>query len=135
MQFKVPQFIEMESKIIGPLTFKQALYVGGAGGISYVLIKFLPTLLAVPLIGVVALFGWALAFFPTQKFGKPFVEITEAWFRYLTRGQLYIWRRSAQKPPIPAAEEEHPPQTTPIPKVSQGKLGSISEGLEVGKEE
>ncbi len=33
MQFQVPQFIETEDKVVGPLTFRQFLYVGTAAGI------------------------------------------------------------------------------------------------------
>ena len=37
MQFQVPQFVEVEDKIVGPLTLKQFLYVGGAVGASLLL--------------------------------------------------------------------------------------------------
>jgi len=50
MQFQVPQFIEVEDKIIGPLTFKQFVFVGGGFGMAYVLWRVLPILLAAPLI-------------------------------------------------------------------------------------
>ena len=133
MQFKVPQFIEMESKILGPLTFKQAIYIGGAAGISYVLFKLLPTILALPLIIVVALFGWALTFYPKQKFGKPFIEITEAAFRYITKGRLYTWRRKEREPnPLNNKDGDEKESLLSIPKVSRGKLSSISKSLEVG---
>ncbi|MFM2424198.1 MAG: hypothetical protein RLZZ70_589, partial [Candidatus Parcubacteria bacterium] len=37
MQFEVPQFIEIEDKIFGPLTWKQFLYVGGGLSMTAVL--------------------------------------------------------------------------------------------------
>lgn len=134
MQFKVPQFIEMESKIFGPLTFKQAIYIGGALGISYVLLKILPNIIAVPLIGAVALFGWALAFYPKQKFGKPFIEITEAAFKYITKGRLYTWKRNDREPQKDTDEETLEPLLS-IPKISGGKLSSTSKDLEMGPDE
>ena len=42
MQFKVPQFIDMEDKIVGPLTLKQFAYILGAGGFSFLLWTFIP---------------------------------------------------------------------------------------------
>ncbi|TSC61742.1 MAG: SsrA-binding protein, partial [Parcubacteria group bacterium Athens0416_74] len=32
MQFQVPQFIEVEDKIVGPLTFKQFVFIAGGLG-------------------------------------------------------------------------------------------------------
>lgn len=35
MQFKVPQNVQREDKIVGPLTLKQLIICGGGGGIAY----------------------------------------------------------------------------------------------------
>src|SRR3989344_2665997 len=35
MEYQVPQFIEVEDKIIGPLTLKQFIYLAGEAGFSY----------------------------------------------------------------------------------------------------
>src|SRR3990172_12458701 len=48
MQFQVPQFIEIEDKIFGPLTFKQFIYVAGGAGACYLLWRVLPLLLPPP---------------------------------------------------------------------------------------
>jgi hypothetical protein len=37
MQFKIPQNVQREDKIVGPLTLKQLLYLGVGGGITYTL--------------------------------------------------------------------------------------------------
>ena len=47
MRFQVPQFIEVEDKIFGPLTLKQFIYVFGGGGLCFVFYTFLPLILAV----------------------------------------------------------------------------------------
>jgi hypothetical protein len=36
MQFKVPQNVQMEDKIVGSLTLKQMIILGAGGGVSYV---------------------------------------------------------------------------------------------------
>lgn len=41
MQFQVPQFTETETKLVGPLTFKQVLWLGGGGLLVYVFSFFL----------------------------------------------------------------------------------------------
>jgi hypothetical protein len=43
MQFQVPQFIETEDKIIGPLTLKQFFYVAAAALVSFSLFFVLAT--------------------------------------------------------------------------------------------
>ena len=50
MQFQVPQFIEVEDKIFGPLTFKQFIYMGGGLSTAYVFWHLLPIYIAAPLI-------------------------------------------------------------------------------------
>lgn len=35
MQYKIPQNVQIEDKIVGPLTLKQLIYLGIGGGITY----------------------------------------------------------------------------------------------------
>jgi hypothetical protein len=35
MQFKIPQDVQIEDKIVGPLTLRQLIYLGIGGGITY----------------------------------------------------------------------------------------------------
>lgn len=37
MQFKVPQNVQMEDKIVGPLTLKQMIILGAGGGVAYMI--------------------------------------------------------------------------------------------------
>ena len=41
MRFEVPQFIDIEDKIIGPLTWRQFIYLGG--GVGGAVVIFLTT--------------------------------------------------------------------------------------------
>ena len=53
MKFQVPQFIETETKLIGPFTLKQFLWLASGGGIIFlffmVLNRFVFFVLAVPI--------------------------------------------------------------------------------------
>ena len=49
MRYQVPQFIDVEDKIFGPLTLKQFLYVAGGSGFSFIIWSILPTYLAIPI--------------------------------------------------------------------------------------
>ncbi len=91
MQFNVPQFIEVEDKIIGPLTLKQFFYLGGGAGLLFILWFFLKlTAFIIVAIPVAALCG-ALAFYRVN--GRPFVSLLGSLVKYLRKPRLYLWRK------------------------------------------
>jgi hypothetical protein len=91
MQFKVPQFLDIEDKIFGPFTFRQFVYLAGGAGICFVLFKLLGFLLgAIPIL-LVAGFVLALTFYKPNN--KPFIYMLEAGFKFLIQDKLYIWKR------------------------------------------
>ena len=47
MRFEVPQFIEIEDKIFGPLTWKQFIYLAGGAGFGVIAFFLLPFVLFV----------------------------------------------------------------------------------------
>ena len=81
MRFQVPQFIEVEDKIFGPLTLKQFIYLAGGGGLSFVIYRILDSLILsfIPIILVMA-FSASLAFYKINN--KPFIFVVEAAFKY-----------------------------------------------------
>jgi hypothetical protein len=132
MQFQVPQFIEVEDKIFGPLTFKQFVYMAGGAGAVYLLWRVLPLWLAGPLIICVGGFAAALAFM--QWNGRPFILALESAFYYLFRSKLYLWnseRRDKKKPAT--KEEQHAVRAaeTYMPGLSQSKLHELAWSLDI----
>lgn len=94
MKFRVPQFIDIEDKIIGPLTLKQFGYVVGAGGVSFILWTFIPIhFLAVIVIVPVAGLFLALAFVKYNN--RSFGEFLESAFMYYTGAKIYTWKQPA----------------------------------------
>ncbi len=93
MRFEVPQFIEIEDKIFGPLTWRQFLYLGGGLGMA-VVIFFTTNILVFLFLGLpLALLAGALAFYPINS--RPFSFFLEALFNYLTKQRLYLWRKKS----------------------------------------
>lgn len=91
MQFQIPQFIEIEDKIVGPLTLKQFLYLAGAAAISFVLfflLKFWLWLIATVIVGSI---GVAFAFIKYNS--QPLPKIFLHFFLYFWRPRLYVWQR------------------------------------------
>ncbi len=126
MQFKVPQFIDIEDKIFGPLTFKQFAYLAGGAGLVYLSFKLLPfffgALIGLPL----AAFAAALAFYKVNE--KPFINAVEAFFKFHTKSKLYLWHKdetaTATKTTLPLIEKRGAALT-------DSKLRTLSWSLDV----
>jgi len=95
MQFKVPQFLDIEDKIFGPFTFRQFIYLAGGGGLCFVLYKALGLLFGIIPMAAVAAFSLALTFYRPN--GKPFINMLEAGFKFTFQDKLYIWKRRQNK--------------------------------------
>lgn len=116
MRYQVPQFIDIEDKIIGPLSFAQFVYIGGGVALAYVCYEYLPILLALPLGLISVLFGFALAFWKINN--KPFIDILQAVFQFFFNARLYVWqRRKARKKEVPQKKQS----------VGEGTSGEMSE--------
>ncbi len=92
MQFKVPQFIEMEDKIVGPFTLKQFLYLAGGTGVLFVLwfiLRLGAFIIAAIPVGAASLL---LAFRKVN--GRPFISFLGSFFKYLSKPKIYLWRRN-----------------------------------------
>ncbi len=91
MQFKVPQFLDIEDKIFGPFTFRQFVYLVGGAGLCFVLYRLVGLLWGFIPIAILAGFSLALSFYKPND--KPFIFMVEAAFRYMLQNKLYIWKK------------------------------------------
>jgi len=131
MRFQVPQFIEIEDKIFGPLTFKQFIYLIGGGGGVFVLYALLPLWLAI-IFGIpVAIFSLALAFYKVNN--QPFIKVVENAFYYLISNKLYLWKKREAKaaPALAAQKKEEGPMPTYMPKLTKNKLEDLAWSLDI----
>ena len=132
MQFQVPQFIEVEDKIFGPLTFKQFVYVGGGAGLAYLLWRTLPIYVSPPLILATSGLGIALAFMKYNN--RPLIVAMEHGFYYIVRSKLYLWsnaRRDKRKKAQQETLEERQQSSVFLPKLSESKLRELSWSLDI----
>ncbi|OGI59968.1 hypothetical protein A2814_01535 [Candidatus Nomurabacteria bacterium RIFCSPHIGHO2_01_FULL_38_19] len=95
MQFKVPQFLEVEDKIFGPFTFKEFVYLAGGAGMCFVVYKLLGLIWG--LIPILAIAGFAAMLTFYRPNSKPFINMLEAGFKYLLQSKLYIWKKRQNK--------------------------------------
>lgn len=133
MQFQVPQFIEVEDKLVGPLTFKQFLYILGGGGACFLiwsLVSPISSLLAIILLTPFAALSLALSFYKINE--RPFSVILESGFKYFFKDRLYIWSKTPKNAPKEAAKkpEAAKPQIT-VPRLTESKLKDIAWSLDI----
>ena len=95
MQFKVPQFLEIEDKIFGPFTFRQFVYLAGGAGLCFILFRLLGIYLGGIPILLIAGFALLLAFYRPND--KPFVFMLEAGFKYVLQDKLYIYKKDEDR--------------------------------------
>ncbi len=128
-KYQVPQFLEVEDKIFGPLTFKQFLYLGGGLGLGFLAWTFLPASLAIVIGAPIVIFFIALAFLRINE--RPFIFIVENMFNYLFSKKLYLWRKSERRPERTERAEVGQTPLVNVPKLSESKLRSLSWELDV----
>ena len=130
MRFQVPQFIEVEDKIFGPLTFKQFIYTGGGVGVCVILFILLPRFIAILLSLPVLLFAAGLAFYKIN--GKPFVAIVEAFVKYTLTNKLYIWKKESLTPTSSSSpRQEKPLEQIHVPRLSESRLKELTWSLDI----
>lgn len=127
MRFEVPQFIEVEAKIVGPLTWRQFIYVAGGIGTLVLLYLMAPFIIFV-IFGIpVAVMAGSLAFHRVNN--RPFSVFLESAFSYLTKSKLYLWKREEMQsiiertPTIPAIAPN-------LAHTNKGSISSLSHALE-----
>ncbi|MEI8337827.1 MAG: PrgI family protein [bacterium] len=126
MQYQVPQFIEIEDKIFGPLTFKQFAYVAGGGAICFLTYRFLPFIISIFFIIPIGGFSLALAFYKVNN--RPFIFMVESAMKFFLSKKLYLWQKSkkesTQKITAPISKDL-------IPKLSESKLRELTWSLDI----
>jgi hypothetical protein len=102
--FQVPQFIDTEDKIVGPLTVRQFIYVCAALGLSAILFFSVPTpvwiILSILILGLAA----ALAFVKIN--GQPFIKILTSSLSFYWRPHTYVWQAEQMPSTMSRPEEE-----------------------------
>ena len=132
MNFQVPQFIETEDRIIGPLTLKQFLFLAAGAAVIFVTFFYLEFWLW----GVVTiLVGTIAAVFAFIKInGQPFITIFASAIGFYWKPKLYLWQHLEEKTKelkiqeLPEAPKE---KTQPINLKS--KLDSLWEQLKTSR--
>jgi hypothetical protein len=124
-QFTVPQFIDVENKIIGPLTVRQFMIILAAAviiGISYKIFDFTLFLL----VGILTLILAALFSFVKVN-GRPFHLFLLNLFQTLRRPRLRIWNNRLTAAEVGEPNIEYKAAAPVAPKVyKESRLAELA---------
>ncbi len=125
MRFQVPQFVDIQDKIIGPLTLKQFLYyVFAVMALTpvYMLADLgLLITIAIPVLGVAALFAHV------KFYGQTFAAILMSGISYVMGDKMFLWRRTSSAKFMRVGGGEYDVDTV---SVSQELPGSSLKNIE-----
>jgi hypothetical protein len=91
MQFQMPRFLDIEDKVIGPLTFKQFIYLVGGTGLAYVAYSYLGWTWGFIFIALFLGLGIGLAFWKPNN--RPAPIMLQAFLSHYTKNRMYVWQR------------------------------------------
>ncbi len=135
MRYKVPKFLERETKFFAFLTFKQLALVGGASLILLALYYILPKSIFFVSLFVIGGIVFSMVFVRVE--GLSLSQLVLQFFGYLTGPKNYIWRRKKITSPIKLKEKkevkkEEKEEESPLKVSPRGKLQKLSSKIEMG---
>ena len=134
MQFTVPKFLEREAHIIGPLGFRQLIYLGGIT-LVLVFIWFLASHL-VFFLSFVLIGGGGAALLLIKKDGVRLIEIVPKYFTFLSTTKTYVWQKKERIAPIQVVEKHNQKkevqEAAPLKLAPESKLRKLSSELNLG---
>jgi hypothetical protein len=121
MLFNVPQYVDVEDKVAGPLTGKQLLWMFGMGVAVLIIWNIFekPTVyfVAIPVAGLFV----ALAFY--RPYNQPLIKFIGNAIMFVSQPKFYTWKRTAIKRTTKPRPKQNQPQTA----YESGKLVSSDE--------
>ena len=130
MRYEIPQFIDVEDKLFGPLTFKQFIYLLGGGALCYLFYNFLPFSIAVFCIIPVGILSAALAFYKHNT--RPFIEILQNFISYTLKPKSFLWKRVTTQQKLPDIKKQQPPTSVLYEPVNlDRRITDLSKNLDL----
>jgi len=133
MRFTVPQFIEHEAKIVGPLTFRQFSFVGIAAAICFILYYAVP--FSVFLASCFILGGGAVALAFLKIGGRSLSTVFGNFLKFTISTRIFIWRK-AETPimvfkEVEMKKEEEAEDELPLKIAGKSQLKKLKTQIEI----
>lgn len=128
MEFTIPQFIEKEAKIVGPLTFKQFAFFGLAVLVCVALFFILPPIIFFLVSPILLAGAFALSFY--KKEGVPLPDLMIGFFSFMFKPKIYLWKKKGVPPRFlrPEDVEKKAAKLSSLEEKKQGLKLKMSRG-------
>lgn len=132
MHYQVPQYLNIEDKIIGPLTIKQFIYLLLGGGVIFLLFSILKFSIFIIVAIPVALFTLLATFYKTNN--QKFTQIVSNFLGFISKPNIYTWKKSSttnkkSEEPVPKIIKRAKPKK----KAPENKLQELWWKVEIRK--
>jgi len=128
-QYQVPQFIDMEDKIVGPMTLRQFGYVLAGAALDLIAFYSLNFTFFIILAIPITIAALAMAFYTVDR--VPFNKIAVNAMSFFTKPHLYLWKQlppEKKKVEIQAAKN---PELLKTPTLTESKLQDLAWSLDI----
>ena len=142
MQYRVPQFIEHEAKILGPLNLRQSLMVGGViaicfflyfaiGQKNFVLFLFIAIVLLATALGI--------SFAKVEGLSLP--TVMKNFMNFNVNPRIYLWKRKEANVYLSTQRERKPvviedkSEKSPLKLRNEGKIEQLIKKIDFQKTE
>lgn len=134
MRFQVPQFINYQLKVLGPLNLRQTLFLGIAGATIFVMRFFIPFQIFLPASLFLAVGALALGFLKIEGRTLPVVLIN--FFMFSISPKLFLWKRKNILPRLirikKVKKKEEVEEVISLQIAGKSRLKNLSNQIEVG---
>lgn len=128
MQYNVPQFIDIEDKIVGPFTAKQTVYLMIGGGILMVAFSFLSFELFVIIAIPTVLLTLAFAFYKPK--GVTVSQMLLNIVSYSVNKNIYVWRRDPDAVMYKIVQKKQSSEVEATEVVSRNRIRDLANLLD-----
>ncbi len=124
MQYSVPQFLNIEDKIVGPFTGKQVLFLIVGFGILLISFTFFNMAFFAVIFIIVVPLTLAFAFWKPK--GMTVSKIITNMINFYTASHLYIWRREPKLRMYKLAQRKKTTDDYEEKKVSKSRIRELA---------
>lgn len=131
MQYKVPQNIDKQDEIVGPLTIVQFSYLAIAFAMDFLLFKSMPRFTSIMLIIPISLIAIGLAFVKVND--KPLIEFLTAMVTFFQKSKVRVWHKTSDEPILQVKQTIVEKKQASVHKdFDQAKVSELSHTLDAG---
>lgn len=132
--YQVPQFIEDESRLIGPFTLTQISILVVGGGSAFIVFKLFKSFIGIPLTIIILFITGLLAF--SRMNDMPLYKMIIPMIKHFVLPKSYQWSQPRTTRMVNRPDSQNPMVNTPIAKQSPNfkKIDDLTKILDEGNE-